>query len=152
MNVLLFFAILAVCCLYAFVRGGPPERWSAAALIAAVIVTPFVPPSGTIRFQTIEYGVMAVDASLLAAIVIIAIRAQRYWPMWMAAILLDTVATHLLMFTPKLMPWSYAVMNAAWGYPLPIIIAVGTWRHQMRKRSYGDDPAWNRQLISKDEL
>lgn len=73
MNVPIFFAILAVCCLYAFVRGGPPERWSAAALIVAVFVTPFVPPSGTIRFQTIEYGVMAVDATLLAAIVIIAI-------------------------------------------------------------------------------
>lgn len=152
MNVLLFLAILVVCCLYAFVRGGPPERLGAAALIAAVVASHFVPASGPIRFQTIEYGTMAVDMTLLAAIVFIAVRAQRYWPMWMAAFLLDTVLTHLLMLSPKLVPWSYAVMNAAWAYPLPIILAAGTWRHQMRKRSYGDDPAWNRQLISKDEL
>lgn len=150
MNVLIFLAILAVCCLYALVRGGPPERLGAAALIAAVVASHFVPASGPIRFQTIEYGTMAVDMTLLAVIVFIAVRAQRFWPMWMAAILLDTVLTHLLMLSPKLIPWSYSVMNAAWGYPLPIIIAVGTWRHQMRKRSHGDDPAWNRQLISKD--
>lgn len=152
MNVLIFLAILAVCCLYALVRGGPPERLGATALIAAVVASHFVPASGPIRFQTIEYGTMAVDMTLLAVIVFIAVRAQRFWPMWMAAILLDTVLTHLLMLSPKLIPWSYSVMNAAWGYPLPIIIAVGTWRHHMRKQRYGDDPAWNRQLISKDFL
>jgi hypothetical protein len=143
MNVLLYLVILVVCCLYAIVRGGPPERLGALALIAAVVATRFVPASGTIRFQTIEYGVMAVDMTLLIAIVVIAIRAQRYWPMWMAAILLDTVVTHLLMLSPKLIPWSYSVMIAAWSYPMPLILAIGTWRHQTRARSYGDDPAWN---------
>ena len=143
MNVLLYLALLVLCCLYALVRGGAPERWGVAALIASIVASHFAPASGPTRFQTIEWGVMAVDAALLAAIVVIAVRAQRYWPLWMAAILVDTVITHLLMLSPKVIPWSYSVMIAAWSYPNPVILAVGAWRHRARVRMYGADSAWN---------
>lgn len=143
MRVIIYLSLLGVCCLYAYLRGGAPERWGAAALVAAVIITPFAPSSGSFRFQNIEWGVLAVDTTLMVAIAIIAVRAQRFWPMWMAAILMDTVLTHLLKLSPKLLPWSYGIMSASWSYPIPIILAVGAWRHHMRKQRYGDDPAWN---------
>ncbi len=144
MNVPVYLSMLVVCCLYAFVRGGAPERLGAATLVGAIFASHFAPASGPIRFQTIEYGVLAVDAATLMAILIIVIRAQRYWPMWMAAILLDIVVTHLLMLSPKVVPWSYAVMIAAWNYPIPIILAIGTWRHRARLQTFGSDAAWNR--------
>lgn len=144
MNVLVYLAILVVCCLYAGMRGGPPERLAALTLVAAIIASAFTPASNAIRFQGIEYGIMAVDTASLVAVVTIAIHAQRYWPMWMAAILLDIVLTHALMLTPSLMPWSYSVMIAAWNYPIPIILAIGTWRHRARLQTYGSDAAWNR--------
>ncbi|OYY68631.1 hypothetical protein [Sphingomonas sp. 28-63-12] len=143
MTIPVYLSILVVCCLYALVRGGAPERLGTAALLVAIVASRFAPASGPVRFQTIEYGIMAVDAALLAVILIIAVRAQRFWPMWMAAILLDTVLTHLLMLSPKLIPWSYSVMNAAWSYPIPIILAIGAWRHRARIDTYGSDPAWN---------
>lgn len=86
---------------------------------------------------------MAVDFTFLIVVLVIALRAQRFWPMWMAAILIDTVLTHILMLSPRVIPWSYSVMNAAWSYPIPIILAIGTWRHQSRILHYGSDPAWN---------
>ncbi|OYY79346.1 MAG: hypothetical protein B7Y43_02710 [Sphingomonas sp. 28-62-20] len=144
MNVLVYLAILVVSCLYAGMRGGPPERLAALTLVAAIIASVFAPASNAIRFQGIEYGIMAVDTACLVAVVAIAIHAQRYWPMWMAAILLDIVLTHALMLTPSLMPWSYSVMIAAWNYPIPIILAIGTWRHRARLQTYGSDAAWNR--------
>jgi hypothetical protein len=84
-----------------------------------------------------------VDAAMLLCVVVLALRAQRYWPMWMAAILLDTVVTHLLMLSPPLMPWSYSVMVAAWSYPHPLLLAAGAWRHRKRIHRYGTDPAWS---------
>lgn len=143
MRPLIYLTLLGVCCLYAFVRGGTPERWGAAALIAAVAMTAFAPTFGAYRFQHLEWGVLAIDAALMVVIGAIALRAQRFWPMWMAAILLDTVITHLLKFSAELVPWSYGIMSASWSYPVPIILAIGAWRHHMRKQRYGDDPAWN---------
>lgn len=110
----------------------------------AIVASHFAPTSGAVRFQVLEYGLLAVDSVFLVAMIFIVIRAQRYWPMWMAAVLLDTVLTHLLMLTPTLMPWSYSVMMAAWSYPIPIILAIGTWRHRARLQTYGSDAAWNR--------
>ena len=144
MTVPIYLSIVLVCCVYAIVRGGTPERLGVGALVMAIVASHFAPKSGAVRFQVLEYGLLAVDSVFLVAMMFIVIRAQRYWPMWMAAVLLDTVLTHLLMLTPTLMPWSYSVMMAAWSSPIPIILAIGAWRHRARLQTYGSDAAWNR--------
>lgn len=143
MHVLIYLSVLILCSLYASVRGGTPERLGVAILIGAIIASHFAPASGVHRFQQLETGLLTVDAVMFACVVALALRAQRYWPMWMAAILLDTLVTHLLMLSPPLMPWSYSVMIAAWSYPHPLLLAVAAWRHRNRVVRYGSDPAWS---------
>lgn len=146
MNVLFYLALLVWCSLYAAIRGGVPERIGVAVLLGAVVASQLVPTAGAQRFKVIETGILAVDAAMLACVLILSVYAQRYWPMWMAAVLVNTVVTHLLMLSPTLRPWSYSVALAAWSYPNPIILAVGAWRHRARVRRYGEDPPWNRAL------
>lgn len=143
MHVLIYLAVLVLCSAYALMRGGAPERLGVAILLGAIVASHFAPPSGVLRFAQLETGLLLVDAAMLFCVVVLALRAQRYWPMWMAAILLDTVITHLLMLSPPLMPWSYSVMVAAWSYPHPLLLAAGAWRHRKRIHRYGTDPAWS---------
>lgn len=144
MTQLVFLGLLLGTLLYAAFRGGAPERLSALIIVAATVATVLVPKVGKVAFASLEPGVFIVDSLTGVAFILVALRAQRYWPMWMAALQIDTVLTHVAMLTaPRVMPWAYAVMEIAWSYPMVILLAVGTARHQRRLRLYGSDPSWN---------
>lgn len=146
MHVIVYLALLVSCSLYAAVRGGLPERIGVAILLTAVLASALMPLVRFHGFQAVEVGILAIDFAMLVGIVILSLYAQRYWPMWMAAVLLNTVVTHLLKLTPTLWPTSYFLAYAAWSYPNPIILAVAAWRHRARVRQYGEDPPWSRGL------
>lgn len=137
-----YLALLVLCCSYALWRGGAPERWGVAILLASIALSGVIPRSG-LRFGQIEVGFMIGDLAMFIAISVLAVRAQRYWPMYMAAILLDTLITHLLMLSPHVMPWSYSAMLAGWNLVNPPLLAGGTWHHRRRLAQHGSDPAWS---------
>lgn len=134
---------LIVGCGYAFVRGGPPERWGAVSFFATAVLSNLVAFASQRHFMTPDLGLMAVDLSYFAAAVVLALRAQRYWPMWVAALQLDTMLTHLLKFSSFAAPFSYAVALWLWALPIPVMIGVGAWRHHQRIKQWGSDPAWS---------
>lgn len=143
MTQLVFLAFLLGTLLYAAFRGGMPERIAALIMVAATIATILVPKVGKVTFASLEPGVFAVDSLTAVAFILLALRAQRYWPIWIAALQIDTVLTHVAMLVaPRVMPWAYAVMEIAWSYPIVLLLAVGTARHQQRLRRYGTDPSW----------
>ncbi len=143
MSKLIYLVLLVGCCLYALARGGTPERAAVGILVSAVVASAITPSTGLHRFFQLELGMLVVDTCLFLAMTVLALKAQRYWPMWLAAVKLNTVMTHLLILSPSLMPWSYAVANAAWSYPSPLLIAIGAVRHRQRLKRYGVDPAWS---------
>lgn len=137
-----YLSYLVICCLYGLVRGGAPERIAVAILVSAVAASSLTPRVTQYRFEQVDLGLLAVDTLLFAAVVSLATKAQRWWPMWWAAVKANSVLTHLLMFVPILMPWSYSVGYSLWSIPSPLIIAIGTMRHQARRKRFGSDPAW----------
>jgi len=143
MNVIVYLGLLVTCCLYALARGGTPERVAVAMLVTAVAASIWMPSTGSHRFYQLELGMLAIDSCLFLSITGLALKAQRYWTMWLAAVKLNTVITHLLILSPTLPPWSYAMANAAWSYPSPLLIAIGAIRHRQRLKRYGADPAWS---------
>lgn len=138
----LFLTVLLCACLYAGLRGGAPERIGAAILILATLASALALAASQHRYRETELATMAVDVAMTIAFLALALRAQRYWPMWVAMVQLDLVAMHLVMFAPQTGSWSYWAMQAIWSYPQPAMLAIGTWRHRERLRRYGDDPAW----------
>ena len=143
MNVQIYLTLLATCCCYALLRGGAPERLGVLILVSAVVASSLTPKMHTRRFEGLEMGLLIVDTIMLIVVVALALRAQRYWPMWWAAVKLNSIGTHLLMLAPTLMPWPYSIASAAWSYPSPVLLAIGAWRHRERIRRYGSDPAWS---------
>ncbi|MEN3336982.1 MAG: hypothetical protein V7647_658, partial [Acidobacteriota bacterium] len=135
-----YLATFAACSFYAWRAGGAPERIGVATLCAAVAASEAVSRTVHPTFLGVEWGYTLVDGLALVGFTVLACRAQRYWPMFVAAILLDQILTHLLMLSPKLMPFSYSVMLAIWSFAKPPIIAVGAWRHRRRLASLGSDP------------
>lgn len=136
MNPALYLALLIVTCGYAFARGRGDERTSGAVCIAASILTPILLSPLTARYTHIESGVLLIDGAVLAAFTLVALRSDRFWPLWLAGLQLTTTLAHLLKAIEfELVPYAYAAAGRFWGYPILLVLAVGTWRgHQRRMR------------------
>jgi len=144
LNHLIFYGLFAASSLYALVRGGTPERLVALVMIIGVALTPIVANPASRRFYGIETGLLTLDLLILLAFVVIALRANRFWPMGIVALHSMSVLGHFLKFgDPHLIRSAYMVMLAFWIYPQLLVLVLGTWRHQHRKKTIGADRSWS---------
>ena len=90
----IFLACQAAASGYALVRGGTPERIVAIELALAAAGDELMVVGFDLSFRGLEWSALALDATLFAALVPIALYANRYWPLWIAAVQLDTIAVH----------------------------------------------------------
>jgi hypothetical protein len=136
MRVILFYALLLSVVVYAFARGGRSERAGAViALAAALLSHAALSPMGS-RFAEVELSVLAVDVAVLLAFVTLALKSERYWPIWIAALQLIGVLAHIAKLAdPSMMRTGYAFIMAFWSYPMLALIAIGTWRHHRTTRT-----------------
>jgi hypothetical protein len=142
-----FWVALAAIAGYALWRGGGPERTVAILLVAAVEATILARPHGPL-FTKVETGVLLVDAALFFGLLIIAVRAERFWPLWMTALQGISVAGHgAKAVNPHVIPFTYAVLLAFWVYPMLALLAVATWRHHQRLKKYGTERSWTRSWL-----
>lgn len=134
MNPTLYWSLLALTCGYALMRGQGDERLTAAVCIAASILTPIVLSPIAERYARIESGELLIDCAVLAAFTLVALRSDRFWPLWLAGLQLPTSLAHFLKAVHlDMMPSAYAVAERFWSYPILIILAVGTWRGNRRR-------------------
>lgn len=144
-----FVALLIVSTSYALIAGGAPERIGACAYALAVAATHLVlltrtGQSQSAEFQGVEFGVLVVDGLLFIAFTILALRANRFWPIWVSALLGLGVLGHLARWLgPEVIPWAYAAILSIWSYPILGIIALGPWNHQKRLARHGVDRSWS---------
>jgi len=131
----LYYALLFLVSAYAFLRGGEDERLAAATCILATFATNLVyTPSGS--YDGIELGVLLVDLWTFAAFTALALRSDRFWPLWTAGLQLTSLMPHVLKALDlDLMPQAHAAAARFWVYPIFLIIAIGTWRSARRRRS-----------------
>lgn len=129
----LFRILLIIVALYVLLRGRRDERQVGLILVAGVIATNLALTPVDQRFATIEFNVMLVDLIVLAGFVWVALRSDRFWPLWIAGFQLTTVLGHLLKgIDTDLFPRAYAAALYFWVYPILIVLAVGTWRTHRR--------------------
>ena len=141
MNPLLYWSILILSCGYALIRGRADERMVAGVCIAASVISVAVLSPMSVRYTTIEEGEVAVDLVVLAVFLLVALRSDRFWPLWIAGLQLTTILAHLLKAIDfKLLPFAYGTAERFWSYPILVIIAVGAWR-QHRRHLADSNPA-----------
>ena len=128
-----FHLVLAVTCGYALIQGRSDERWVAATCIIASAATRITISPLMERYSGVELGVFLVDFATFAAFTYVALRTQRFWPLWVAGLQLTTVMSHILKaIDMSLFPIAYAAAGRLWSYPILLILVVGTWRNQRR--------------------
>lgn len=144
LSIQIFYLVLALCAGYAFVRGGSPERVGAAIMVAASVLSSLLLSASTARFVSVELGIFFVDVATLVAFFALALRAERYWPLWVTALQIIAVGGHAVKLAdPDTVRGAYAFLMAFWSYPMVLLLALGTWRHQQRLVRNGVDPSWS---------
>ncbi len=129
-----YYILLFGVCAYAFLKGRVDERLAAATCIVATFATNIVySPAGS--FAGIELGVLIVDALAFCGFVFIALRTDRFWPLWIAGMQLTTLLAHAFKAIKfGLIPQVYAAAERFWVYPIFLIIVIGTFRSHRRRR------------------
>lgn len=129
-----YFFVLFVVCAYAFVRGHGDERVVATVCIAASIASLLVGRPAASAYVAMEYGLLTVDVAALLGFTFVALRSERFWPLWVAGLQLTTLLSHAFKYGRlDLMPEAYAAAARFWVYPIFLIIVIGTWRSHRRR-------------------
>jgi len=136
LGALFFIPMLLAVLGYAYWRGGRDERIVATVCLAGTLATlTSVSPLST-RYTGVEESLALVDMMVLAGFVVVALRSARFWPLWVAGLQLTTALGHGLMaIRSDLMPQAYGAALQFWGYPILVILAVGTWRAHRRREA-----------------
>jgi len=135
-----FFRILLVLvAAYALLRGSRDGRQVGIILVLGVIATELVLPPVRERFDAVETNLMLVDLAVFAGFLWVALRSDRFWPMWIAGLQLTAILGHVLkLVDAQLFSRAYAAALVFWAYPMLLILAVGTWRNVRRAREHNE--------------
>ena len=129
-----YFVVLFAVCAYAFMRGRSDERTVATICVIASVASVAVISPLASRYSQVEAGVFIVDLATFAGFTFVALRSERFWPLWVAGLQLTTLMSHAFKLGRlDLMPQAYAAAARFWVYPIFVIIVIGTWRSHRRR-------------------
>lgn len=142
---LVFDVLQLSACVYALKRGGMPERWVAAMMAVAATASAMVPIHAHSSYNSVEWIRLGIDAALFLALLALAVRANRYWPLWMASLQLIALGVHGVRgYDLTLLPRVYARVLGEISYPMILLLVIGTYRHQIRLQRRGADESWSK--------
>ncbi|WP_404337856.1 hypothetical protein AB2M62_03515 [Sphingomonas sp. MMS12-HWE2-04] len=143
-NVMFFVALTSLCCVYALIVGGAPERIATGIVILACCLTVTVASDYRWVFRTREVGIFVVDVAMFLAVLALSLRAERYWPLCMAMLLGLGLLMHLMMWFGPLHSRQITKIVHAWSaYPSILLIPIGAFRHRQRVMATGKDKSWS---------
>ena len=122
---LLFWGLTLTCCGFAAGFGGWAGRWIAGLYVAACL--------GTLAAFLLEtdwhhtnYATFAVDLVLLVGLIAVALRSDRWFPVWFAGFHLVAVISHLAsLAAPGFAPKIYFLLQSFWSVPMLFTLALG---------------------------
>ena len=128
----------------AYSRGGPPERF-AAVVMAGWVLTDAVyhlifGPSG---FDRVDPWHVFLDITILGFLMWLALRANRIWPLFVAAAQLLSVTGHIaVLVQPDGMRRAYWAMTQLPQYIQLTALLAGAWAHARREKLLGPYRSW----------
>ena len=129
----LFRFLLALVALYTFVRGSRDEQQVGIIFVIGVIASELVLPPIRERYEGVETHLMLVDLAVFAGFLWVALRSDRFWPLWIAGLQLTAILGHILKVVDiHLFARAYAAALFFWAWPMMFILAIGTWRSHRR--------------------
>lgn len=133
-----YYALLTLCLTYALMRGGPPERIGAAIIAIGSVISAALVWGRADHHRWVETGVLLIDVACFAAFTMLALRADRFWPLWVSALAGLGILGHVgrWYLGPGIGRGAYIISLVLWSYPILVVIAIGTLNHQRRKAGH----------------
>lgn len=135
---LLFWALTLLCCGFAAAYGGLAGRQIAVATILGVAATSLATLDEN-SWLGPQVPALIVDAALFAALLWIAHRADRWFPIWFAGLQLVAVASHFgSIVAPGFAPKVYFLLQGFWALPMYLSLVTGVALD--RRAGIADEP------------
>jgi hypothetical protein len=142
-HVLAFTATLLACLAYVLAAGGKPERVAILAQVLAFVLTVTVLSYRWTAFQHLPLGLALIDLVLAAILTLLALKANRLWPIALAGMQVATVFGHLAKALAFPLPAAgYSIFVQFWGWPMLIVTWFGAFKHRLRTKRDGEEPDW----------
>jgi hypothetical protein len=142
-HMLAFAAAFVACLIFALFAGGKPERAAMAAQLVALLLSLSAISFRAIPVSGLPIGLALVDVGLALALCILALRANRIWPIVLAGMQVATIFAHLGRLLSFPLPAAgYVIFVQFWAWPMLIVTAIGTYKHHARARRFGEEPDW----------
>lgn len=126
----IFTVVVVVMFALVFHRGGRWERLGAVALFLAAFITPFVQDKPRL-VESPQYGVLAVDTALFLALTAIALKGDKWWPLWAAGLQPVGIFVHVArIIDPFVLPHAYYRGLSIHTYLVIAPLLVGAWTHK----------------------
>lgn len=116
--------------------GGKAERVGIAVVFVASLATWAAQELPVFDWASSRWPLITVDLVALAALFALAVRSDRFWPLWTTALHLIGTTTHLVfMFAPQQLLRAYGIMQGFWAYPIFVCLLIGCLRYQQNLRA-----------------
>jgi len=128
-----FWILLIASAIAAYRWGGQAERLVAVLYVAAAITSIFVSPAFELRYSRANIHLFVVDLALLCGLIVAAVRSERGWTIWAAALQIISVLAPLAeALNPDLRRLGYQLMEELVSFPMVLLLAFGVWQCRSR--------------------
>lgn len=126
-------------------KGAAPERAVAGVFLGMMVSDRIYHLifGNVVRLESIDLGHALIDLAAMVAFVTIALRANRMYTLWIAALQLTAVNAHLAReMTQAMTPIAYVILYIAPSYFQLLVQGIGLWAHRRRLARYGPYRSW----------
>ncbi len=129
---ILFWLMTLSACSYAAILGGWEGKWTTVLILSATAGT-FVSESFIrLDWRATNSLVFIVDVAMFVGMYVVAARSRRWWPLWVAAFQLNSIAAHLAtVLSPAFSAAVYNGFEGVWAFPGQILMVYGIWRDRI---------------------
>lgn len=126
MLLIIYWMMTLCCCLYAAIEGGRPGRVGAGLIASITIVGFSIALMEQRSWGRTVYPLLMVDTACLLAFLLLALKGDRWWPLWTSACALATVTTHLASIVQiGIPPAVYHGLKGLWAIPMQLFMVRG---------------------------
>lgn len=130
--------LLSLLAIFAWQRGGTPERHVALILIGMFVanVSHWAFAGHWTPYESVPWFRIGIDGIGFVLILGVALHADRWWPLWVSSVQLLSVLAHLLRIVDADIPaLAYAIMDQ-WPFWIAIVITgAGIYSHHRRQQT-----------------
>jgi len=115
--------------IYSLRRGSIDHRLAAIGIIVMAYLSLFVRIITHSAYEGVQLSTLSVDSGFLLLLMFIALRSDRFWPLWMAAMQCLVVLAHLAPLVPHMVPWGYWRAVTIWSWPMLGLLGLAIHNH-----------------------